>query len=160
MLKARDVALYFLAKEPSLFTDNLISRNGRDMYEGNFRVNKYLHIAQNIYIAKTGSLLFEDPMYAYANGGVSRDVQKNYIPLKRNIDISVEIPDDIKEYLDCIASILHNADVDELLDISHQDNEWAEKNKMDNQKMDPLSRVDEYREQYKDILTAMEMGLC
>lgn len=160
MLRARDIALYFLNKEPSRFTDNFIEINGKTMREGNFRLNKYLHIAQNVYIAKTGELLFAEPLLAYVNGGIVKDVQANYIPIKMSANNPVAIPDDIALFLDKIANTLRGADNMDLLEISHQDPEWEEKNKAANQRMDSLSRVDEYREQYKDILTIMEMGLC
>ena len=70
-MKAKEIAEWFLLqdKDGKIFNKNLINRNGRFFYEGNARLNKYLHLAQNIYIAKTGNALFEDCLYAYDNGG-------------------------------------------------------------------------------------------
>ena len=77
MLRDIEVARFFLAKDPDrrLFNKKLVRRNGRDFYEGNARLNKYLHIAQNLYIAKEGEKLFSDDLYAYDNGAVAPNVQ-------------------------------------------------------------------------------------
>ena len=74
------IAKYFLSKDPDrqLFNKTLVHKNGRDFYEGNARLNKYLHLAQNIFIAKTGTKLFQEDLYAYDNGAVALDVQENY----------------------------------------------------------------------------------
>ena len=52
MLRDVTVAQYLLSrdKDRKLFNKNLIQRNGREFYEGNARLNKYLLLAQNIYI--------------------------------------------------------------------------------------------------------------
>ena len=162
MISAKDAAVFFLKKDPDLFTDDIICCNGANMYEGNARLNKYLHIAQNVYIAKTGELLFEEPLYAYANGGIVKEVQQNYQPIKHNLNNynGGILSDEIKTFLSQISNILRNATVDELIEISHQDEEWQEKYKTKTQIMDPLNRVEEYREQYGDMLKVMEMGLC
>ena len=57
-MTARDLANYFLSLDPDrqYFNQNLIVRNGSTFYEGNARLNKYMHLAQNIYIAMTGNL--------------------------------------------------------------------------------------------------------
>ena len=67
MLKAIDVARYFLHldAEGKIFTDKFVSKNGKTFREGNARPNKYLHIAQNLYIAKMGCKLFSDDLYAF-----------------------------------------------------------------------------------------------
>ena len=83
MLKAIDVAKYFLNKDDgTLFNNRLVGRAERKFYEGNARLNKYLHIAQNLYIARYGSKLFEDDLYAYDNGAVVPSVQENYLAIK------------------------------------------------------------------------------
>jgi len=44
MIQAEKVAKYFLSKDKNnkYFNTNLIKLNGRDCYEGNVRLNKYL----------------------------------------------------------------------------------------------------------------------
>ena len=48
-----------------------------------------------------------------------------------------------------------DASIDELIEISHEDNEWKEKNSSTPYYMDSLSRKDEYRKQYADLLYLM-----
>ena len=153
MFSAVQIAEYFLSKDPDrkIFNKNLITKNNRKFYEGNARINKYLHLTQNIYIAKTGKKLFEDDLYAYDNGAVASDVQENYSILVERNSIST-LPDDIKKYLDKIFVVLKNAELDE-----HA--EWQSKHSYyskEEQKMDSLSRADEYKNQYKDIIKVMD----
>lgn len=161
MLKAIDIASYFINKDTDrlLFNKEFIHKNGRGFYEGNARLNKYLHLAQNIYIAKTGGKLFNEDLYAYDNGGVVLSVQENYSILL-NTKRGVVIPEDVCIFLDKIYKIFENASIDELIELSHEDNEWENKRiyhmRKEDQKMDSLSHVDEYKEQYHDIIKVMD----
>lgn len=160
MERAIDVARYFISLdiEHRLFNKELITRNGRSFYEGNARLNKYLQMAQNVYIAKTGNKLFEDDMYAYDNGAVVLRVQENYsilIAKKKDVVFS----EDISLFLKKIFNLLENATIDELIELSHEDDAWASKHThyfKDSQKMDSLDYASEYKEQYADVLLLME----
>ena len=160
MIRARDVAKYFLIKDKDhrLFSKNLVEKNGRKFYEGNARLNKYLHMAQNLYIAKMGEKLFEDDLYAYDNGAVVTDVQENFaILLSRESEPQLE--ESIRDFLDRVYLILENASLDELIELSHEDAEWESKHlfySKREQKMNSLARIDEYKEQYGDVLKVME----
>lgn len=116
------IAEYFLYKDPEriVFTKNLVEKNGRKFYEGNARLNKYLHLSQNVYIAKTRQKLFEDDLYAYTNGAVALNVLDNYSILWGRNNLP-EITPEIANFLDKIYMILQNASTDELIDISHED---------------------------------------
>lgn len=154
------VAQYFLSKDPQreVFNKKLINKNGRTFYEGNARLNKYLHIAQNLHIAKTGHKLFQGDLYAYDNGAVSTAVQENYAVLWSRFTVP-ELSGDTKRFLDQIYMLLINAPLDELIQISHEDPEWEEKHcyyGKQQQRMDSASRAEEYREQYYDVLKVME----
>ena len=159
MLKAIDVAKYFLnTDDGTLFNNKLVERSGRRFYEGNARLNKYLHIAQNLYIAQHGRKLFEDDLYAYDNGVVIPSVQENYLAIKSRY-VGKSIPSDERAFLDKIYQALQNASLEELIEISHEDSEWERKSgfyKKEDQKMDSLKNVDEYREQYKDMLIILD----
>ena len=160
MLSARQVAQYFLSKDTErlVFNKDVTQRNGRKFYDGNARLNKYLHMAQNIYIAKTGEKLFQDDLYAYDNGAVSLDVQTNYAVLHDRSDVPY-IPGDVREFLDKIYKVLAGATLEELIELSHEDSEWVEKSRYyakPDQRMDSLSRTEEYRVQYADILRVMD----
>lgn len=159
MLKAIDVAKYFLNKDDgTLFNNNLVERSGRRFYEGNARLNKYLHIAQNLYIAQHGRKLFEDDLYAYDNGVVVPSVQENYQAIKHYY-VGKTIPQEESAYLDKIYYALQNASLEELIEISHEDSEWKRKScfsKKEEQRMNSLSNVEEYRDQYKDMLIILD----
>jgi uncharacterized phage-associated protein len=163
MLPVADVAGYFLQKDTdgSMFNLGLLEeRNGTRFYVGNARLNKYLHLAHNIYIAKTGSPLINADFYAYDNGAVVLDVQRNYSAMvKQRDDLKPKVPDAERDFLDRFWEAFRNADVDELIDLSHEDDEWAEKNKRTgrhSQKMDQTGRVDEYKEQYGAIVAVLD----
>lgn len=154
------IANYLLSKDPSriIFTKNLVERNGRRFYEGNARLNKYLHLAQNIYIAKTGEKLFSEDLFAYDNGAVAPSVQENYAVLHSR-RILPNLPAEIQAYLDKIFVVFENATLDELIELSHEDNEWIDKSKYyskASQRMNSMDRVEEYREQYSDIIMVMD----
>lgn len=161
MIKDIDVAKYYLKKDDnhSVFSNNLITRNGRTFYEGNARINKYLHLAQNIYISMYGKPLFETVFYAYDNGVVSKDVQENYARLTKIDNEANVISSEDADYLDKIYEILKEANIDELIELSHEDIEWQEKSRFYNlqdQVMDSLNHVDEYKKQYEDIVKYIE----
>lgn len=160
MLKARDVAEYFLAtdKTGKLRDKTVLSLNNRTPYAGNVRLNKYLHIAQNLYIAKTGNKLFDDDLYAYDNGAVALEVVDKYSILI-NRKVLPSIPSDIARWLDKVAELLKNASISELIAISHEDKEWQSKchyYDKQSQKMDSLAHAEEYKEQYADALYVLE----
>lgn len=160
MLTDMQVAKYFLSKDTdgALFNKKLIGRNGRTFYEGNARLNKYLHIAQNLYIAKTGKKLFSDDLYAYDNGAVAPNIQENYaILLARPKD--VELSEEMRDFLDRVYAALQNAELEELIEISHEDPEWIAKHtyyQKPMQRMDSMAFAEEYKQQYADMLKIME----
>ncbi len=162
MAKAREIATYFmqLDKEGSFSSKKLIESNGRSFYEGRARMNKYLHLAQNIYYAKTSELLFDEPLYAFDNGGVVEDVRENYDILLKNKDsYDVTLEEGVKNFLKKIFIVLKNADIYKLMELSHEDPEWIAKHKYyskADQIMDTAGRLDEYKEQYADIIKLME----
>lgn len=162
MASAKEIAVFLmqLDKEGSFSSKNLVEANGRTFYEGRARLNKYLHLAQNIYYAKTSKLLFDEPLYAYDNGGVVEDVRENFdILLKAKDSKTVSLDEDVKLFLRKIFIVLENADIYKLMDLSHEDPEWIAKHRFYNkqdQVMDTASRLDEYKEQYADIIQLMD----
>ena len=154
------IANYFLSKDISrrLFNKNLVHKNGRSFYEGNARLNKYLHLAQNIYIAKTGERLFSEDLFAYDNGAVAPCVQEKYsVLLSRSIIPTLSA--EVRLFLDKIYAVFENATLDDLIELSHEDAEWVDKHKYyakTEQRMDSLARIEEYREQYGDIIMVMD----
>lgn len=164
-MKAETVAKYFLQKDydNSLFKDDSVNVNGVTFSEGNARLNKYLHIAQNLFVAKNDKLLFEDNVYAFDNGGVVNNVRISYRRIKATKDVITEnIPADVKVFLDKVYKFLENATLDDLIQISHEDGEWVKRQpfrSMLEQRMDILSNSAIYKKQYADALYVMDK-LC
>ena len=164
MLNVVDVANYFLKKDKDkkLFSPTkTLTRKGSTFYEGNARLNKYLHIAQNVYIAKTGEKLMDVDFYAYNNGAVALEVQECYQVLIHNVSKIPEINfgKKEKEFLDKIYVALESVDVQELIEIDHEDAEWIEKSKnysKDKQKMNSLRLKDQYKTQYANFIWALD----
>ena len=160
MYSALEIAQYLLNKDPNrvYFNNDKYISNGtteNPFLEGSARLNKLLHMAQNCYIAKNGNKLFRDDLMAFANGAVANEVRLNYAVLTSATEHKVNLDDEVKDFLDRIFYMFRNATIEEMIDISHEDAEWEEKNKLENQKMDSLSRVNEYKEQYRDALKVM-----
>lgn len=162
MASAKEVAVFLmqLDKEGMFNSKNLVEANGRTFYEGRAGLNKYLHLAQNIYYAKTSKLLFEEPLYAYDNGGVVEDVRESFDMLIKTKDKrSISLNDETKLFLKKIFIVLENADIYKLMDLSYEDPEWIAKHGFYNKQeqiMDTAARLDEYKEQYADIIRLMD----
>lgn len=165
MIRGIDAALYILSldKKHELFNKNLRTQNGRRFYEGNARLNKYMHLAQNIYIAKYGEPLMDSVFYAYDNGAVDPKIQENYSVLLERKDKNVVMEDNAKKFLDAIYKAFRNATLDELIELSHEDSEWIDKHnyyQKNDQKMDSMARKEEYAKQYADMVKVLErMGV-
>ena len=150
MEKVENIAKYilYLDKNNEIFVNNLINLNGRDCYEGNVRLNKYLHIMQMVYFAMTDKKLFNEEMYAFDNGVVVNSVMNNYLSLKSTKN-SYNISDiNVKNYIDKMFNILKYAPLKDLIEISHQDEEWKKKHNF-YQKKEQLIDVDSQKENYK-----------
>ncbi len=161
MLKGFEVAIYFLSldKMCDVFNKEILTKNGRKFYEGNARLNKYMHMAQNIYIAKYGKPLMDSVFYAYDNGAVDPNVQEKYSVLLNMRNHPVSIGEDDRKYLDRIYHAFRNATLDELIELSHEDPEWIAKHvhyRKEEQIMDSMARREEYAEQYADIIKILE----
>lgn len=161
--KQNDVVNYFFSLDPNreLFNQKVITRNGATFYEGNARLNKYLHLAQNIYLAMKDELLIDASFYAYSNGAVIPAVQRDYRILSAkayNADISM-ISEEIKLFLKKIFIAFYSADIDEIIEIDHEDEAWiekCEKRSYDDQKIDTLKHKEEYKKQYADMIKVLE----
>lgn len=152
--------MYFLEKDPErkMFTKNTIVWGGYVYCEGRARLNVYLHLAQNVFIAKTGAKLFSDDIYACQNGATVSDIQENYSTLWGRRLVPNLTPE-IADFLDKLYLILQNAPLGELIQIACEDAEWLSKQQESSKNrrlMNPLAHIDEYRTQYADILDVME----
>ena len=150
MEKVENIAKYILSldKNNDIFINKLITLHGRDCYEGNVRLNKYLHIMQMVYFAMTDKKLFCEDMYAFDNGVVVNDVMNNYTYLKSTKDSYSISDENVKLFIEKMFNILKYAPLQELIKISHQDEEWKKKHNY-YRKKDQLIDVDSQKENYK-----------
>ncbi|MCI9434087.1 MAG: SocA family protein [Bacilli bacterium] len=161
MINAELVAKYFLNKDDDrkIFNKNFTNIRGKDCYEGNVKLNKYLHISQLLYFTKYDKKLFKDDLYAYHNGAIVKDVQSRFSTLYSEHD-DVQLEDSrIKCFLDKIYDCFKNATIDDLIEISHEDPAWLEQEEKiySNAKMNLEKYKRQYKQQYKDILEAMDL---
>lgn len=165
MLNVYDVINYFFSLDPEriFFNQNLINRNGHSFYEGNARLNKYLHLSQNFYLAKTGRLLMDVEFYAYDNGAVIPSIQREYKQLLLNANNTDNgcnnIPEEEKIFLKKVFVAFKNADINEIIEIDHEDKAWLDKcdgKTLQSQKMETSAHFEEYRKQYADMLKVLD----
>ena len=95
----------------------------RNCYEGNVRLNKYLHIMQMVYFAMTDNKLFNEDMYAFDNGVVVNMVMNDYSYLKSNKETYNITDKSVKLYIEKMFNILKYAPLKDLIEIFHQDEE-------------------------------------
>lgn len=143
MEKVENITKYILSldKNNDIFINKLIHLQGKNCYEGNVRLNKYLHIMQMVYFAMTDNKLFNEDMYASPNGVVVNTVMNNYAYLKSNSDSYTISDENVKSYIEKMFNILKYAPLQDLIEISHQDEE--------RKKNDQLIDVDSQKENYK-----------
>lgn len=160
MLEAKNVAEYFLSKDPErkLFNTNLVTYNNRKSYEGNIRINKYLFLAQVVHLAKYGEKLFPDSFRAYDNGPVIEDILHSFNKLIKNKEKST-ISSEKKEFLDKIYMSLENASYEELIEITHEDPEWQKlsDNTYNAPVMNIEDNIEEYKKRYKGLIEALKI---
>lgn len=150
MEKVEDIAKYILSldKNNDIFVNKLLTLYGRNCYEGNVRLNKYLHIMQMVYFAMTDNKLFNEDMYAFDNGVVVNMVMNDYSYLKSNKETYNITNKSVKLYIEKMFNILKYAPLKDLIEISHQDEEWKKKHNF-YQKKEQLMDVDSQKENYK-----------
>lgn len=150
MEKVENIAKYilFLDKSNDIFVNKLLTLHGRNCYEGNVRLNEYLHIMQMVYFAMTGNKLFNEDMYAFDNDVVVNTVMNYYSYLKSNKETYNITDESVKLYIEKMFNILKYAPLKDLIEISHQDEEWKKKHNF-YQKKEQLMDVDSQKENYK-----------
>ncbi len=160
MYSAEIIAKYFLFKDKNkvLFNNNVVENNNRKSYEGNIRLNKYLFFSQVVYLAKYGKKLFNDDFIAYENGPVIKSIVNSY-PLMSVRREEVDLPENIKTFLDKIYDSLKNASYKELIEISHEDPEWIKlsHNTFNAPVMNLEENIEEYKERYKGLIAALKL---
>jgi uncharacterized phage-associated protein len=158
MLTAKEVAEYFLSKDPErkIFNSNIVFYNGRKSYEGNIKLNKYLFLAQVVHLAKYECKLFNDSFLAYDNGPVIESIMNSYKKLSGN---NGNLNAKQKDFLDKIYLSLENASYEELIEITHEDPEWQNlSDKTFNAPIMELEKnINEYKKRYKGLIEALKI---
>ena len=155
MVKAIDAARFLISLDPQrqYFNTHLICLNNREFYEGNARLNKILHLAQNMYIGKTAEKLIDTDFYAYDNGGVIREIQENYAFLLGTQPETMYPIDSIAAtFLHKVYLMLKDAPIRDLIEIDHEDPAWLEKHAFyykPDQIMDSLKYTKDYQDRYE-----------
>ena len=113
MEKVENIAKYILSldKNDDIFINKLITLQGRECYEGNVRLNKYLHIMQMVYFAMTDKKLFSEDMYAFDNGVIVDVVMNNYLYLKSTKESYSISNANVKTYIEKMFNIKVNDEV-------------------------------------------------
>ena len=160
MYSAEIIAKYFLFKDKNkkLFNNNVVENNNRKSYEGNIRLNKYLFLSQVVFLAKYEKKLFNDDFIAYDNGPVIKSIVNNYSLMSARRE-EVDLPKDVKTFLDKIYDALINASYKELIEISHEDPEWIKlsQNTFNAPVMNLDKNIEEYKERYKGLIAALKL---
>ena len=72
----------------------------------------------------TDKKLFDEDMYAFDNSVIVNEVKNNYAYLKLTKE-SYDISDvKVKSYIEKMFNVLKYAPLEDLIEISHQDEEW------------------------------------
>lgn len=160
MISADVIAKYFLSKDPDrvLFNKKIVEKNNRKFYEGNARLNKYLFLSQVVYLAKYEKKLISDDFVAYDNGPVIKSIISDYQIISARKE-QVDIPNDIKVFLDKIYDSLENASYDELIEITHEDPEWIRlsRDTFNAPIMNIEKNIEEYKERYEGLIRALKI---
>ena len=116
-----------------------------------------MYFSQTVYLAKYGELLFNEPIQAYDNGPIVKNVQESYAVMYASENKEVELDDKIKVFLDKIYEALKNATYEELVEITHEDTAWKElSNKTYNAPViDIMKYQKKYEKQYKGLIKVM-----
>lgn len=161
-LNAKDVARFFISldEDRRYFNKELIRVNGHSSYEGNIRLNKLVHLAHNIYGAMKESLLVNAEFYAYANGAVVLEIQREYRHLLEEERVfHAPFSEDVCFFLKFIYEEFKDVPIKELIRFDHEDPEWKQKKptaENPRQKMDSALYMDVYKKMYHDVIKKYE----
>lgn len=160
MLKAKEVAIWFLAKNNSEIKEHEAVNDDYEVYEGitHLKLQKLLYYAQGVYVAITGKKLFEEDIEAWQHGPVVSDVYnlfkdfgKNNITLKFNsgeeeIVRKIENNREISEILNMVYDNFAIYTAWQLREMTHVKNGPWDKAIMENHKIIDINDIKEYFE--------------
>lgn len=133
IVSAIDVSQYLLSLDPKrkYFTAKIMSSEEgwgtNPPIEGNFRLNKLLHIFQILYYVKYGEFLFSENMIAYRNGAIVESISKSFLNelyLLENYPRIKNLNPERKSFLEEKIKHFQEYTDHELQNLSHDDPSW------------------------------------
>ncbi|CAG8815186.1 9663_t:CDS:2, partial [Gigaspora margarita] len=125
---ALEVAKYLLSLDPhkKYFTLKIISlgEEGSSLpTEGNFRLNKLLHMCQIFHCVEYGKPLFRERMEAFEHGALVYNVYMNFLQLYRLPTLTINLSEETRDFVRSIFNYfyLYEGDNEALKDFSHED---------------------------------------
>lgn len=102
--------------------------------------------------------LIADDYVAYDNGPVVKKIITDY-PIISSRKETVDIPNDIKIFLDKIYDSLQNATYEELIEITYEDPEWIrlKKDTYNAPIMNIENNIEEYKQRYEGLIRALKI---
>lgn len=120
MHKAIDFARWFIKKGCDW------PRNSRD---GNMRLQKMLYFSQLIHLARTGEVLFEDPIFAFQNGSVIEDVRLAYkenfaVLIEESYSLNLQFSSEQEKTVQTAEALFCDLRAKELSELNHLHHSW------------------------------------
>ncbi|MDO8684912.1 MAG: DUF4065 domain-containing protein [Armatimonadota bacterium] len=122
MLKAKDVAEYFLAAVDDNAGEGIT----------NLKLQKLVYYAQGVYLAAYGELLFSEPIEAWAHGPVVPSLYHDYkkygtraIPRPTQLDLS-RFSAEVQQVLDEVYNVFGQFSAWKLRNMTHEESPWKD----------------------------------
>lgn len=122
-----EVAQYLLSLDPNrqYFTEEMLGWEAPKPIQGNFRLNKILHMCQIFHCIKYGKPLFREIMSSYKHGAIIHEVCYRFWDLYKNrIPQTNFLEAEKKEFVEKNFRYFKKTDDLTLRDFSHEDPAW------------------------------------
>lgn len=162
MSTALEVAVWFIGNNCD---------NPRNTYDGNMKLQKLIYFSQLIHLARTGDVLFKDPIYAFINGSVVEEIRlyykNNLTDLIKEAGKGFSFSEQELETLQITETIFCKLTARELSELNHQHKAWqlAYKNSLVNnvpQKRLSIMQIEDIQKhdlkRIKDMLDTFELN--
>ena len=167
-ISAVEVAKLLLSYDPKreyFCEEKMISleEDGTEPTQGNFRINKMLHICQMLHYAKYGEPLFFEDLRAYYHGAIVYPIYRDFFSFHRQTLTTKEVSID-KEKKKLISKIYYyfkNYSDDYLETFSHDDPAWRKtwyEKKEDDDRMNNNELSEFYQKLLGHIVKEVELS--
>lgn len=137
---AMEVAEYLLSLDPKreYFTLTKLKWGAKSPIQGNFRLNKILHMCQIFHCIKYGEPLFKERMLAFQHGAIIFEIYTNFYRLHGSSKKKTFLNSEKKDFIKKNFHYFRKSDDLTLRDFSHEDPAW-ELGKKEEIKLMPLN---------------------